>query len=144
MNTRIIDGQRIYFPDHLEMDNIFISRSFKGFGLGERSLDLIKKRDYHISKDYEDIVLGLGFVTKFCLIYTFVKIKDNYHRVSLENRTCECCNSKLMIANPIVLANYFGVKNDFEVMRKARDIDQVKCPNCLEVIIKNAIWAIKQ
>lgn len=60
--------------------------------------------------------------------------------MQLEHANCLKCDWEGTIANPTHPEVFFGLKNEFELMRKMDKLPFCKCPKCGGEISRQAIW----
>jgi len=144
---KILNGQKIYFLSEDEWQILLREGRFSIFQFGIRSINLLKNKDYPISKKYKEIFLGIGFVPSgFCLPYTFLKEKDEYLRIQIEYRRCSNCSKKIIIGNSKDATIYVGIPdyiNKLELMKKSDKLIKKSCPNCRDKKFSDlAIWSV--
>lgn len=144
-NSKIIDGQKLYFLTENDWVEIITNPSIDGVQLSKSTLTRLEKIDLPVSKRYSEIktVGGFGGYKPFFLVYTLLLIQDIYYRVRINLANCSNCHWKGYVADPNDPEIYFGVPNDVQrqsLMRRTHHLMSESCPNCNSRISRKGIW----
>jgi hypothetical protein len=140
----LVDGQVVKIPTISEWGEIAGQPTFMDApirllskeGLASHLLAFVASHQF-------DFSLGLyrpGAMRSWMVLPLF-RNNGVWQRVQVEQLTCKCCSSQLIIANPAEPSLYFGVPDELAVIRRASTLQQVACPQCGGRLERPAIWA---
>ncbi len=145
MEIKILHGQKVFFLDDLEWNEIFLKGKFLNFKFSNSYLKIIQDKSYFLSRKYEEIKVGLIIVgiTEMSIPLDLLLIKEVYYRIIFENVKCPICSWKGLAGKYNKLDAYIG--SPLSLQEKLKIIDGIDlpkkmCPNCKDFTFNDSIW----
>jgi hypothetical protein len=141
INSKIIDGQELFFLNFEEWNNYVEKEQIKQSAIYPKL-----KKDIHLMQSYQELQLTIGHIRKLKIPYMLLYVNSKWQRISIEHREYKFCKWSGLVGLPNSIDTYIGIPkefNAFELMKEAKEIETKNCPKCENTFIDFVIWTEK-